>query len=244
MKKEKYRTVIISDVHLGIRESKSDELIKFLDSVRFDTLILNGDIIDGWALKTGSKWKNKHTDCIKKILKISEKTDVIWLRGNHDDFLDDFLPLAITLGKLKIDREYEHLSANGKTYYVIHGDIFDVFITKMGWLAKIGSVGYDIALRLNYWYNEWRKYRGLPYFSLSKKIKDGVKSVVKLVTNFEVHVTEVAKDKGYDGIICGHIHQPSIKVISDTEYMNSGDWVENMTALVETVEGEWRIIHY
>ena len=240
-----WRTIVLSDIHLGIRESKADEVVKFLNQNKAETLILNGDIIDGWALKRGSKWRDKHTKCIKKFFKLAQKdSKVFWVRGNHDDFLDDFLPFDSKINGITVLNEMDYTGANGKRYLITHGDILDVFITKMGWLAKIGSIGYDLALWFNYWYNEWRKWRGLPYLSVSKMIKDSVKQAVKFVTDFENYVTSVAVKNGYDGVICGHIHQPEKKVINDIEYLNSGDWVENMSCLVEDFDGSWHVVYF
>jgi UDP-2,3-diacylglucosamine pyrophosphatase LpxH len=240
-----WKTIILSDIHLGIRESKAEEVVKFLNTNTAETIILNGDIVDFWALKRGSKWKPKHSACMKKFFSLANKgVDVIWVRGNHDDFLDQFLPMESKFNGIKIVNDTEHIGINGKKYLVLHGDIFDIFITKMGWLAKIGSIGYDLALWFNHWYNEWRKYRNLPYLSVSKMIKDSVKQAVKFVTDFEDYITGTAKKSGYDGVICGHIHQPEIKMVDGIEYLNSGDWVENLTCLVEDFNGDWSIFTY
>ncbi len=166
----RYNTVIISDLHLGSKASRRDDILGFLEKLETDTLILNGDIIDGWALKRGSKWTKKDTKIIRKLLKISETdTEVIWIRGNHDEFLKDFLPFH--LGNIKIVEDWIHQS-NKTRYYIFHGDVLDIFITKVKWLAYIGSIGYDIALWINRWYNRWRSFKGLPYYSISKDIKN------------------------------------------------------------------------
>jgi UDP-2,3-diacylglucosamine pyrophosphatase LpxH len=238
----KYKTIIISDIHLGSQYSRADEVVNFLKNNKCEKLILNGDIIDGWALKSGSSWDENHMRCVRKILKISQEIDVIWVMGNHDDFLADFIPFNI--GNVFIKRDIEHNGINGKRYLVIHGDIFDVFIKDMKWLAKIGSIGYDMCLWLNKWYNKYREFVGLEYFSLSKVIKDSVKQATKYVGDFETHMVTYAKQNGYDGVICGHIHKAEISVIDGINYMNSGDWVESKTALVETYGGEWLIINY
>jgi UDP-2,3-diacylglucosamine pyrophosphatase LpxH len=234
----KYRTVIMSDLHLGSKASRRDDIIKFLDDIKTDTLILNGDIVDGWALKRGSKWTKKDTRVIRKILKMSETdTEVVWLRGNHDEFIKDFIPMV--LGDIVMAEDYI-IQSNGIRYYVFHGDVLDVFITKIKWLAYIGSIGYDIALWINRWYNRWRAFRGLPYYSISKDIKNGIKSATNFINDFEDNAIRLARQKGCDVAICGHIHHPAI--IKD--YMNSGDWCENCTALVQLNTGEWEIINY
>jgi len=234
----KYNTVIISDLHLGSKASRRDDILDFLDKISTETLILNGDIIDGWSLQRGSKWTKKDTKIIRKILKISETdTEVIWLRGNHDEFLKDFLPFD--LGNIKIVEDYIHQHGSIR-YYIFHGDVLDVFITKVKWLAYIGSIGYDIALWINRWYNRWRAWRKLPYYSISKDIKNGIKKATNFINDFEINAVRLAKGKGCQVAICGHIHQPSLK----DEYMNSGDWCENCTALVETKDGKWKLIDY
>jgi UDP-2,3-diacylglucosamine pyrophosphatase LpxH len=234
----KYNTVIISDLHLGSKAARRDDILDFLDKISTETLILNGDIIDGWSLQRGSKWTKKDTKIIRKILKISETdTEVIWLRGNHDEFLKDFLPFD--LGNIKIVEDYIHQHGSIR-YYIFHGDILDVFITKVKWLAYIGSIGYDIALWINRWYNRWRAWRKLPYYSISKDIKNGIKKATNFINDFEINAVRLAKGKGCQVAICGHIHQPSLK----EGYMNSGDWCENCTALVETKDGKWKLIDY
>jgi UDP-2,3-diacylglucosamine pyrophosphatase LpxH len=234
----KYKAIIVSDLHLGTKDSKAKEFIEFIDSHPTDLLILNGDIVDGWALKRGSKWKNSHTKVITKLLKLSNKTKIVWVRGNHDEFLTDFM--GIDLGKIEVREDYvlelyKHVEGDEfeKTfYYVFHGDKIDVFITKYKWLAKIGSVGYDMALWLNRWYNRYRAWRKLPYKSISQEIKNGVKSATNYINDFESEAVKMAHKKGCYGVICGHIHQPSDTMTNDGHYLNSGDWVENRTAIL------------
>lgn len=234
-----YRTVIISDLHLGSKACRADDILKFLEKLQCETLILNGDIIDGWALKRGSKWKDKHTKIVRKFLKIAEKgTNIIWIRGNHDDFLDNHLETII--GNIYITDEFIYKGKNNKDYYVIHGDKLDVFSSKFKFIAKIGSIGYDLALWLNRWYNKYREWRGLPYYSLSKKIKDSVKTAVDFVEDFETNAIKLAKIKNCDVIVCGHIHKPCMK----DSYMNCGDWCENCTYLTEDYNGKWTIVDF
>ena len=235
----KWRTVIISDLHVGSKSCRIDDLNKFLDTVSCETLILNGDIIDGWALKRGSKWKDKYSKAMRKIMKVAESgTNVIWLRGNHDEFVRDFSPFL--LGNIYIKEDHRFLGADGRVYYTFHGDVLDVFITKIKWMAHIGSIGYDLALWLNRWYNRYRELRGLPYYSISKRIKNGVKKATDFVNDFEINAVKLAKTKGADVAICGHIHQHRL---AET-YMNSGDWCENCTALVEDHLGNWEILEF
>lgn len=238
----KYRTIILSDIHLGSRYSSSDEVVEFLKKNKCETLILNGDIVDGWALKRGGTWNESHMKCIRKFLKLSKNTKVYWIRGNHDDFLYDFLPFK--LGNIKILENMDYMGLDGKRYLVLHGDVFDIFIKDMKWLAHIGSIGYDLSLWLNKWYNKYRKLRGKEYFSLSKLIKNSVKKASSYIGDFENHMITHAKNLDYDGVICGHIHKAEISVIDGIHYMNSGDWVESNTALVENFDGTWKIIEY
>ncbi len=241
--KTHYKTLVISDVHLGTNSSKAKELVKFLKQCTCDRLILNGDIIDGWQLKKYGVWKRKHTRFFTRILKMIEQnnTEVIYVRGNHDDFLDQILPFKV--GSLSIVRDYTFTS-NGKRFYVAHGDIFDSITTKLKWIAKLGDVGYTFLLWVNSRYNYYRRSKGRPYYSLSQLVKSKVKSAISYIDDFESQLSEIAKSKGCDGIICGHIHQPAMKEIDGIHYMNSGDWVESMSALGEDEEGEWNLVYF
>lgn len=238
-----YKTLVISDVHLGTKGSKAKELVRFLKHISCDKLILNGDIIDGWQLKKYGKWKRKHTRFFNRILKMMEEyqTEVIYLRGNHDDFLDQILPFKV--GNLSIQRDYI-LQSGEKKFYITHGDIFDSITTNLKWVAKLGDIGYTFLLWMNAQYNHYRRRKGLPYYSLSQVVKSKVKSAVSYIDDFEIQLSEIAKLKQCDGIICGHIHQPAIKEIQGVMYMNSGDWVESMSALAEDAEGNWSLIYF
>ena len=225
----KYKAVIVSDLHLGTKDSMAKDFMDFLDSHPTDLLVLNGDIIDGWALNRGSKWKKTHTKVISKILKISNDTRVIWVRGNHDEFITEFI--GSSFGNIHIVEDYI-LNVGDSRYYIFHGDVIDVFITKYKWLAKIGSVGYDIALWLNRWYNKYRRWRKLPYQSISQQIKAGVKQATNYINDFEGAAIKMAHKKNCSGVICGHIHQPASLYINGEHYLNSGDWVESGTAIL------------
>jgi len=227
----KYQAVIVSDLHLGTKDSKAEEFLDFIEQHPTDLLILNGDIIDGWAINRGSKWKKQHTKVISKLLKLSNKTQIIWIRGNHDEFLHEFM--GNHFGGVEIREDYVlNLHNSNQSYYIFHGDVIDVFITKYKWLAKIGSIGYDFALTLNRWYNGYRKWRNLPYQSISQKIKSGVKAATNYINDFETTALSMATKKGCDGVMCGHIHQPEDRMINGKLYVNSGDWVENMSAIL------------
>jgi UDP-2,3-diacylglucosamine pyrophosphatase LpxH len=220
-----YKAIIASDLHLGTKDSQAKEFIEFLEQHPTDLLILNGDIIDGWALNRGAKWKKQHTKAVAALLKLSNKTKIIWIRGNHDEFLTEFI--GSHFGNIEIRENY--ILDN---YFVFHGDIIDVFITKYKWLAKIGSIGYDFALWLNRWYNRYRAWRKLPYQSISQDIKAGVKAATNYVNDFETTAIKMAAQNGCRGVMCGHIHQPADLHINGAHYLNSGDWVENRTAIL------------
>ncbi|MDF2375841.1 MAG: UDP-2,3-diacylglucosamine diphosphatase [Verrucomicrobiales bacterium] len=244
MKKNEYHSIFISDVHLGTRGSKASEVIEFLKATRCKKLILNGDIVDGWALRGGGKWLPEHTKFVRTVLKKMEKqgTEVIYLRGNHDDILERFLP--INFGNLKIVDEYIHPTPQGD-YLVVHGDGFDSVTTDHRWVAIAGAKGYELLLSVNRLYNKWRAFRGKEYYSLSKKIKEKVKTAVTFVDRYEDQLKELAIVKHCRGIICGHIHTPADKTLDgEVHYLNSGDWVESLTAIVEMKPGEFELIHY
>ena len=226
----KHQAIIVSDLHLGTKDSKAEEFIEFIEKNPTDLLILNGDIVDGWALNRGTKWKKQHTKVISKLLQLSNKTRIIWIRGNHDEFIQEFI--GTHLGAIEIREDYKlDINNTMESYYIFHGDVIDVFITKYKWLSKIGSVGYDFALWLNRVYNTYRKWRKLPYISISQKIKESVKVATNYVNDFEVTALSMATKKGCSGVICGHIHQPADRMINGHRYLNSGDWVENMSAI-------------
>ena len=242
MKKTHYRTIVLSDIHLGTSGSKAKEVVHFLRHHKCDTLILNGDIIDGWQLRRSGAWKKKHTKFFRIILKRAAKgTNIIYIRGNHDDFLDEILPFS--LGNFSI-KKHCMIDSGGKKYFVVHGDIFDTVTTKLKWIAKLGDISYTFLLWLNKHYNHWREKRGLPYYSLSQAVKAKVKGAVSFISDYETQLASVAKSRKCDGVICGHIHTPADKMIGDIHYLNSGDWVESLTALAETDAGEWKIISY
>lgn len=241
--KQHHKTIVISDVHLGTSGSKVKELIRFLRHNTCDTLILNGDIIDGWQLRKSGKWKKKHTRFFRLVMKLMAHydTEVIYLRGNHDDFLDQVLPIGF--GRFRLLRDYVYES-KGKKYYVVHGDIFDSITTNLRWVALLGDVGYTFLLWLNKHYNNRRIRQGLPYYSLSQAVKAKVKSAVSYISKYEEELSRLAKLKNFDGVICGHIHQPAIANYDGVMYLNSGDWVESLSALVEDYAGNWELRYY
>lgn len=243
MSKLYVRTVIISDVHLGTPESKVREVNHFLRHTRCATLILNGDIIDGWQLRRKGQWTKEHTRFIRIILKKMEKrgTDVIYLRGNHDDVLARFLPLDFE--NLRIVEDYIHEGPRGR-YLVLHGDVFDSVTKNLVFLSHLGDWGYNVLLQINRFYNAWRAWRGLEYWSLSRAIKARVKEAVSHISNFETHIADLARERGCVGVMCGHIHTAADKMIGNIHYLNSGDWVESLTAIVEHPDGTYELVDF
>ncbi len=241
----KVSTIVLSDIHIGSEHSKVKELVAFLKTIQCDKLILNGDILDGWKLKRNplGKWKTSYTKLIKVVMKKMERdnTQVIYVRGNHDDFLDKVIPLQFS--QVSVVSDYIHES-HGRKYYVTHGDIFDNITTNMVWLAKLGDVGYTFLLWTNRMLNLWRQRSGKPYYSFSQSIKHKVKSAVSYISDFERELTQLAENRHLDGIICGHIHQPANTHYGHIHYLNSGDWVESLSALIEYEDGEWDIFYF
>lgn len=239
----KFKTIILSDVHLGMADCKIDEVNHFLKHTHCDRLILNGDIIDGLALKRGGKWTRQHTRFVRLVLKKMQKrrTEVIYVRGNHDDILSRFLPLQFDT--LRIVDKFVHQTPNGD-YLCIHGDGLDVVCTHHKWLMHIGNLSYDFMLWANRMYNKWRQWRGKDYFSISKYLKAKVKGAVSFVCNYEDQLQKLAERNGYRGIIAGHIHTASDKMVGDVHYLNSGDWVESATCVVEHFDHTFEVLEY
>ena len=214
-----------------------------MTNTRCERLVLNGDIIDGWQLNRGSDWKPVHTQFLRLILKRIEKEqlDVIYLRGNHDDILSRFLPMRFR--SLSIVEEFVHETASGN-YLVLHGDVFDTITKNFVFLAHLGDWGYKLLMSLNRWYNKYRSWRGKEYYSLSKAIKAKVKQAVNFVSSFEEKLAKLTVAKNCVGVICGHIHTPADKTMGDIHYLNSGDWVESLSAIVETDDGRFELVYY
>lgn len=241
--KLKFRTVWISDTHLGTAGCNAELLHDFLHSIKPDTLYLVGDIIDGWRLKRGWYWPPRHNDIVRRVLKLANKgTRVVYIPGNHDEALRDFTGLAF--GGVEVMHEAIHVTADGKRLLVLHGDEFDGVVLYARWLAFLGDVGYSVLLRMNVWFNAVRRQFGLPYWSLSAYIKHRVKNAVAFISRFEDVVAHAARERGVDGVICGHIHSAEIRDIDGVLYMNDGDWVESCTALVEHFDGRIEILNW
>ena len=241
----KYKSIFISDLHLGTKHAKAEELLEFIKENEAENFYLVGDIIDGWAMKQKVRWKQSHSDVIQKVLRAARKgTNVYYVTGNHDEFLRSFLPLLMG-DTLNIVNDVDYIGLDGKKYFVTHGDIFDTMTMSKKWLTIFGDMGYDLLLNLNPMINFIRRRLGLKrYWSLSSQLKDNLRQSLHFIEDYENISTQYVKHSGYDGVICGHIHKADIKSIEGVAYMNTGDWVESCTALVETFEGEWKIIDY
>jgi len=235
---------VISDLHLGSKGCKASLLNDFLKHHSSDRLILNGDIFDCWKIQQ-NKWHFTKTQSkvLRRLLKISlSKTEVIYILGNHDDFFRNFIPYKIHLGKIKVMTEFTHVDENGNRYLVTHGDLFDTVTRVHRWVSFLGDKAYDILLKMNGIVNSLRGVFGLKYWSLSHYLKTKVKKAIDFIYHFEDTLAEYAKSKGYDGVIVGHIHVAEIKYLHGITYLNSGDWQESCTALVEDDDGIWKII--
>ena len=246
MTKTKYRTVWISDVHLGTKASKVEYLDDFMSSIECENLYLVGDIIDGWQMGRGSTYfPQSHVDIIRRFLnKARHGTNVFYVVGNHDEFLRKYLDFIsqVHLGNIQIADEFVHTTVDNRKLWIIHGDLYDGVTRYHAWVSHLGDIGYNLLISLNSMFNRIRKVMGRPYWSLSAYIKHKVKGAVEFIGSFEVVVAKQCKKSGYDGVVCGHIHKAQIKHIDGITYYNDGDWVESCTALVEHLDGHMEII--
>jgi UDP-2,3-diacylglucosamine pyrophosphatase LpxH len=239
----RYRAIWISDIHLGTRGCKADFLLDFLRHTDSDFLYLVGDVIDGWRLKRSWYWHQKHNDVVQKLLRKARKgTRVVYVPGNHDEALRDYLDLHF--GGVHVVGECIHETRTGKRLLIIHGDDFDAVVRYARWLAVLGDKAYGAALVLNTWFNRCRLLLGYPYWSLSAFLKNKVKNAVSFISEFEHAVAAEARRRGADGVVCGHIHKPEMREIDGVMYCNDGDWVESCTALVEHFDGRLEILHW
>lgn len=242
-----YRSIFISDIHLGSRGCKADLLCDFLKHNNAENLYLVGDIIDGWRLKKRWYWPQSHSNVVRKVLTAANRgTQVHYIAGNHDEVLRPWIKMIPQLGNLTISNRQDYQDLQGRKFLVIHGDMFDSLMTLNSgrFLMNIGDKLYDLLIKINDVWSAVRSKLGLPYWSVSKWIKHNTKQAVGYVLNFEKLLSNYCKSKGYDGVICGHIHTAEIKDIDGIVYMNDGDWVESCSALVETWSGEWKLIFW
>lgn len=243
-RKREVDLVVLSDIHLGTYGCHAEELLKYLKTIKPKTLLLNGDIIDMWQFSK-RYWPQSHMQVIKHITgQIAKGSRIIYLTGNHDEMLRKFA--GFRLGSFQIQNK-KVISLNGKRAWFFHGDVFDVTMKHSKWLAKLGATGYDTLILLNTFVNFLLRLVGREKISLSKRVKDSVKQAVKFINDFEKTAAEIAISKGYDYVVCGHIHQPEMREITTEKgkvmYLNSGDWIENLTAL-EFHGGFWKIYRY
>ncbi|MFM7227358.1 MAG: UDP-2,3-diacylglucosamine diphosphatase [Betaproteobacteria bacterium] len=238
-----FRTIFISDIHLGTSGCQAKRLLEFLKATESDKLYLIGDIVDGWQLKRRWYWHQTHNDVVQLVLKKAKKgTKVIFVPGNHDESIRQFI--GMDFGGIKIRDELVHKTADGRKLLVLHGDRFDGVIACAKWLAYVGDSLYTLILKFNQYYNSWRARVGLPYWSLSQYLKLKVKNAVSYITSFEQALADEARKKGLDGVICGHIHKPEIREIDGILYCNDGDWVESLSALIEEPTGQLKLVDW
>lgn len=242
-----YRTIWISDVHLGTKGCNHELLIDFLDHTDSDTMYLVGDIIDGWRLKKKVYWPPEHSDIVWRILKRAKRgTRIIYIPGNHDEMVRPFS--GMNFGGVEIMRAAFHDTADGRRLMVLHGDEFDTIMLAHRWLAFVGDALYHVMMKLNNWVAAARKRLGLPYWSISKAAKNKVKNAVEFISKYEEVVARAAAERGVDGVVCGHIHTAEFRSFEyggkRVEYWNDGDWVEGCNALVEHADGRMEILHW
>ena len=238
-----FRTIWISDIHLGTKGCNAAMLIDFLDNVDSDTLYLVGDIVDGWQLRKRVYWPTAHNDVVWRIMKRARRgTRVIYIPGNHDEIFRQFT--GMSFGGVEIRRKMIHTTVDGRKLLVLHGDEFDAIMLAHRWLAVVGDVAYTALMALNRRVNQVRRWLGMPYWSLSKMAKHKVKNAVAFISRFEEVVAHEAERRHVDGVVCGHIHTAEIRQFGKVTYYNDGDWVEGCTALVEHHDGAMEVLHW
>ncbi|MGH6969511.1 MAG: UDP-2,3-diacylglucosamine diphosphatase [Stellaceae bacterium] len=239
----RYRSIWISDIHLGTRGCKAEFLLDFLRHTDSEFLYLVGDIVDGWRLRKSWYWAQSHNDVIQKILRKARKgTKVFYIPGNHDEWLRNWVDLP--LGGVDLVQDALHVTADGWRLLVLHGDDFDGIVRYAKWLALLGDGAYELSLKLNHYYNLVRRRLGYPYWSLSAYLKSKVKNAVQFVSDYADAIVTEARRRHVDGVVCGHIHQPEIRTIGGVLYCNDGDWVESCSALVEHGDGRLEILRW
>ena len=241
----RYRAVFISDVHLGTRGCRSDFLADFLRRMSCEHLFLVGDIIDGWRLRKSWYWDSGCDDVLRLILRHARAgAQVTYIPGNHDEMFRSWLPMGLEIAGIRLCREASHVTADGRRLLVIHGDEFDSVVRYAKFLALLGDGAYTAALGANRWFNAARRRLGYPYWSLSAWLKRQVKEAVKAIDRFETALAGEARRRGFDGVVCGHIHHAEMRRVNGVEYLNDGDWVESCTALVEHHDGRLELVDW
>jgi UDP-2,3-diacylglucosamine pyrophosphatase LpxH len=240
---KRVRTLFLSDIHLGTKGCQAAQLLSFLKRYDADTIYLVGDIVDGWRLRSSWYWPQAHNDVVQKLLRKTRKgAKLIYIPGNHDEFLRDYI--GDQFGGIEIMPQAVHVTAANKSYLVIHGDQFDLVMRHARWLAHLGDGAYSCALFINRHLNNLRRRLGLTYWSLSAWAKYKVKNAVNFISQFEEFLASEARRQNVDGVICGHIHHAAIHNEWKTHYVNTGDWVESCTAVVEHYDGELELIRW
>jgi UDP-2,3-diacylglucosamine pyrophosphatase LpxH len=240
-----YRSIFISDTHLGTRGCRADFLADFLKSVTCENLFLVGDIIDGWRLRRSWFWDKHHDEVLRLILRAARAgTNVSYVPGNHDEMMRKYVPLGLEICGVKLQMETEHTTADGKRLLITHGDAFDSVVRHAKILARLGDWAYTVALGINRYFNKVRVRLGYPYWSLSAWLKLQVKEAVKAIDRFETALADDARARGFDGVVCGHIHHAEMRMVNGVLYLNDGDWVESCTALVEHQDGRLELIDW
>lgn len=240
-----YRTIFISDTHLGTRGCRGEFLADFLRQSSCHNLFLVGDIIDGWRLRKSWYWDKSHDEVLKQIVRHARSgANVTYIPGNHDEMFRTWLPIGLEICGIKMCRDSEHTTADGKRLLVMHGDEFDSVVRYAKFLALLGDHAYTAALVVNRWFNDIRRRLGYPYWSLSAWLKRKVKEAVKAIDRFEVALAAEARRRGFDGVVCGHIHHAEMRMVQGILYLNDGDWVESCTALVEHHDGRLELIDW
>jgi len=240
-----YRSIFISDTHLGTRGCRADFLADFLKSVSCENLFLVGDIIDGWRLRRSWFWDQHHDEVLRLILRAARGgTNVVYVPGNHDEMMRKYVPLGLEICGVKLQMESEHVTADGKRLLITHGDAFDSVVRHAKILALLGDWAYTVALGVNRYFNKIRVKLGYPYWSLSAWLKLQVKEAVKAIDRFETALADDAHRRGFDGVVCGHIHHAEMRMVNGVMYLNDGDWVESCTALVEHQDGKLELVDW
>lgn len=238
-----FRSIFISDVHLGSKAAKAEFLIDFLRHHDADTIFLVGDIVDGWRLRRSWHWPQAHNDVVQKLLRKARKgASITYIAGNHDEFARQFQ--GVHFGGIVVADRAIHETADGRRMLVIHGDQFDTVVHNARWLAYFGDYAYDAAMLINRGVSRFRKIFGMPYWSFSSWAKVKVKKAVNFIGSFQNVLTEEARRSEVDGVICGHIHHAAIETVEGVQYINTGDWVESCTAVVEHFDGRFEILHW
>ncbi len=240
-----YRSIFISDTHLGTRGCRSEFLVDFLRRVSCQRMFLIGDIVDGWRLRKSWYWDANHDEVLRLILRHARTgTEIVYIPGNHDEMFRAWLPMGLEIAGVRLRKEAVHVTAGGKRLLIMHGDEFDSVVRYARFLAVLGDGAYTTALVVNRWFNAVRRRLGYPYWSLSAWLKRQVKEAVKAIDRFELALANEARRRGFDGVVCGHIHHAEMREVNGILYINDGDWVESCTALVEHHDGRLELIDW